>query len=101
MEGAATGDGVTAEVSPAEVGLGESNNVILAAQVRHALALSRLIAYDGSWIEAQEFEGLILKSSDAISHCVLVGTYAPRAGLPAIRACRGRMCSRGSHPSRA
>jgi hypothetical protein len=43
-------------------------------QARHALALSRLIADDGSWIEAQELEGLIRKSSDAIRHCVLVGT---------------------------
>lgn len=78
-------------------GLGDSNRVILAAQVQyfeisssgaflseterttktqahHALALSRLIAEDGSWLEAQELEGLIRKSSDAISHCVLVGT---------------------------
>ena len=50
-------------------------------QARHALALSRLITDDGSWIEAQELEGLITKSSDAISHCVLVGT-CPRHKHP-------------------
>jgi len=90
---------------PAAVGLGESNNVILAAQARHALALSRLIADDGSWIEAQELERLILKSSDAISHCVLVGTCADRARLARrpSQSCMTQLfaCSRGGHPSYA
>ena len=58
------------------VGLGDSSNVILAAQARHALAISRLISDDGSWIEAHELEGLVLKGSDAISHCMLVGNVS-------------------------
>ena len=53
--------------------------------------------------EAQELERLILKSSDAISHCVLVGTCADRARLARrpSQSCMTQLFarSRGGHPS--
>ena len=54
--------------------LGSSPRVVPAAQSGQALALSWLMLDNGGWIEAQEIERLVLDSSDAIGHCMLVGT---------------------------
>jgi len=50
-----------------------ANSAILAAQSGNSLAIARLLLSDGKWIEASEFEWLVLQCSDALSRCMIVG----------------------------
>ena len=58
-----------AEEASTPVSLGSSSRVVLAAQSGQAVAIARLLSEDGVWIEATDFERLVLESSVCMRAC--------------------------------